>query len=486
MNEFSKLIYYDLALEAQNGRLPEIVGRADEMLRLSRIVGRRMDNNALIVGPSGIGKTIFVHAWIKQLAGQKKNLKFLQIEGESFYSLGTPGVALHRYKEALEGLPASVLFIDNFGSLVQNKPVLFQNLGRLLSSTVERPDVHVVLAMEPHEQKWIENQDAGWLKSFEALNLKNQPFAEQMAILNFHLKKIKTRATVGQPALEAIVKFVERFPALGQLPDGAIKLLDESLSSVRGSLTEAEIRHVVSDKINIPLNQLQTNELELLKGLEARMNQRVIGQDKAIGKIAMTIQRAKLGLRNPNRPLGSFLLLGPSGVGKTETAKVLAEQIFGRKESFVRIDMSEFGQEHTVQRLIGAPPGYVGYDAGGGLTNPVKNEPYSLVLLDEIEKAHSKVFDIFLQILDDGRLTSGQGETIDFTQTVLMATSNLAVGDIIKGFEDNCDIHSEEFLKSKIIPVLTQAFRPEFLNRFDSIIVFKPLDLDNLVRIAQL
>lgn len=486
MNEFSKLIYYDLRLEAQAARLPEIIGRDDEMERLNRIISRQMDNNALIIGPSDIGKTIFVHSWAKQLTAQKKNLKLIQIEAESFYSLGAPGVSLQRYKEALEGLPSCVLFIDNFGSLVHNKPVLFQNLSRLINPVLDRNDIHAVLAMEPHEHKWIENQDPGWPKSFEILNLKVQPFAQQLEILRFHLKKLKSSVAVSELILEFIIKFVERFTALGQLPDGAIKLLDESLISARGSLTETEVRRVVSDKTNVPLNQLQTDELELLKGLESRINEKVIGQEKAINKIALTIQRAKLGLRNSNRPLGSFLLLGPSGVGKTETAKVLAQQVFGRKESFVRIDMSEFGQEHTVQRLIGAPPGYVGYDSGGGLTNPIKAEPYSLVLLDEIEKAHSKVFDIFLQILDDGRLTSGQGETVDFTQTIVTATSNLAVSEIIQGFDDGLDINSEVFLKSQIIPVLTNVFRPEFLNRFDSIIIFKPLDLDDLVRIAQL
>ncbi len=486
MKEFYKLIYYDLNLEARAGFLPEIFGRKEETQRLNRIISRRMDNNALIVGPSGIGKTIFVHAWVKQLIGQKKNLRLVQIEAESFYSLGVPGVSLQRYQEALEGLPSCVLFIDNFGSLVHNKPALFQNLSRLLNPVLDRGNIHVVLAMEPHEQKWIENQDPGWPKSFEILNLKNQPLAQQLEILKFHLKKLKSRVAVSESVVESIIKFVERFPSLGQLPDGAIKLLDESLSIARGKLTEAEVQRVVSDKVNVPLNQLQTDELELLKGLKSRINEKVVGQDKAINKIALTIQRAKLGLRNPNRPLGSFLLLGPSGVGKTETAKVLAEQVFGRRESFIRIDMSEFGQEHTVQRLIGAPPGYVGYDSGGGLTNPVTAEPYSLILLDEIEKAHSKVFDIFLQILDDGRLTSGQGETVDFTQTIVMATSNLAVSEIIKGFNESLDINSEVFLKNQIIPALTKVFRPEFLNRFDSIIIFKPLDLDNLLKIAQL
>ncbi len=492
MSEFSKISYYDLRLAAQNKRLPEIIGRFDEMQRLTRVISRRIHNNCLVVGPGGIGKTVLVHAWIKQLNlnPEYSRSALIQIEAEDLYTLGGPTVLIQRYLEAFNGLPSCVLFIDNFGSLVQNKPIVFQNLSRLLKVALERLDAQVVLTMEPHEYKWIEAQDSGWLNWFETVNLKNQPMAEQVAILRLMLGKLKSAIKVDDSILETIVEYVQRFGSLGQLPSAAVQVLDESLAlaKVQGSksLNQAMVQRAVSDKTSIPLAQLQTNEVELLKNLQRDMETQVIGQTQPLAKIATIIQRAKLGLRNPNRPLGSFLLLGPSGVGKTETAKVLAGQVFGRKENFVRIDMSEFGQEHTVQRLIGAPPGYVGYDSGGGLTNQVADEPYSLVLLDEIEKAHSKVFDIFLQILDDGRLTSGQGDTVDFTQTIVMATSNLAVPEIIQGFENHEDIHSSEFLRKRIMPKLSQAMRPEFLNRFDSIIIFNPLTLTDLVRIAQL
>jgi ATP-dependent Clp protease ATP-binding subunit ClpA len=180
------------------------------------------------------------------------------------------------------------------------------------------------------------------------------------------------------------------------------------------------------------------------------------------------------------------LFLGTSGVGKTELAKSLAKIVYGSERSFTRIDMSEFGESHTVQRLVGAPPGYVGYESGGQLTNSVQDKPYSLILLDEIEKAHAKVFDIFLQVFDDGRLTDGRGQTSNFTNSIIIATSNLGIGEILKGSRDGIDLNSPEFISNNLMPALLKSFRPEFLNRFDAIIVFNPLSADNLLQIAKL
>lgn len=492
MARFQKIPYYDLRLEGLKNRLPNIIGRNDEINRIARIITRNIQNNCLIVGKSGMGKTALIHGLVKKLSKDVNynKLKFIELKSEGFYNLGVTNPPLQEYQEALNSLPSCVLFIDDFGSLIHNNITLFDNLIYILKPILERSDVQIILTLEPYEYTWIEENYTGWINFFEIIDLKNQPFKEQVDILKLVLTKSKKAVLVPDNILESIVKYTERFAILGQMPKAAIKILDESLGYASMQklevLKEEIIQLIISDKTNIPLSQLQTNEKELLKNLEADINKKVIGQGPAIKKITSTIQRAKLGLRNQNRPLGSFLVLGPSGVGKTETAKVLAEKIFGKKESFIRIDMSEFGQEHTVQRLIGAPPGYVGYDSGGGLTNPIKKEPYSLILLDEIEKAHPKVFDIFLQILDDGRLTSGQGETVDFTQTIIMATSNLAVSEIIEGFEHSKNINSESFIKEDIIPVLTKAFRPEFLNRFDSIIIFNPLVLEDLVKIAQL
>ena len=493
MNDFTKISYYDLRWEGLHRRIVPLVGRTDELDRLSRIVGRKTHNNALLVGPGGIGKTAFIRGWALQAIKQNNQTSVVELDASSFYPLGAstvPGFA--KYQEALERLPASIVCIDNFGRLVHNKPALFQQLARLLHPLLQRPDVPVLLTLEPAELNWIEHQEPGWLGEFETLSLKPQPAEEQIKILEQALPALQSGSRAGVPRqlLELIVEYAERFHALGQLPGAGMKLLDESLAlaAVHGTKTVSaeDIQRIVADKTNIPLHQLRANEIELLRGLEASLNKRIIGQDQPLRSMTSAIQRAKLGLKNPNRPLGSFLLLGPSGVGKTETSKLLAELLFGKKESFLRIDMSEFGESHTVQRLVGAPPGYVGYDAGGGLTSPVKQEPHSLVLLDEIEKAHPKVFDVFLQILDDGRLTSGQGETVDFTQAIIVATSNMAVGEIVEGFRGGQDIHSEAFRQNVIFPVLTKTLRPEFLNRFDSVLIFNPLTEQDLLDIALL
>lgn len=490
----AKIGYYDLLLEARKGRLPKIVGRNDELQRFSRIISRRLLNNCFLVGPSGIGKTALIHGFArKQEEAPGLVLPVVQLDSESFYLLSaTASNAFVSYQEAFLTLPPCVLVIDDFGMLTYNKPLTLQNMVRLLRPLLESRKIRVVISCQPQEYQWICDSEPAFVNQFETLTLKNQDANEHITILEEALRTwpAKPALTVSREVLEAIVKFAEKFNSLGQLPRSALSLLDESIAQARVTkkiaLSLEEVCVVLSDKTGVPLGQLEANEFTLLRNLERDLNLAVIGQESPIARISSAIQRAKLGLKNPHRPLGSFLLLGPSGVGKTETARQLATNVFGKKGSFVRLDMSEFAQEHVTARLLGAPPGYVGYDAGGELTDRVKREPYSLVLLDEIEKAHVKVFDIFLQILDDGRLTSARGETVDFTQTIIMATSNLGIREIVAGFANGEDIHGEQFLQKTMLPILTQSFRLEFLNRFDAILVFKPLTEEDLLGIAAL
>ncbi len=501
MSDFSKIIYYDLRWEALQGRLQPIIGRTEELARISRVTKRRLHNNCFVVGPSGIGKTALVREWARHSQHSGYAGHIIQLDSESFQALNaSAGLPLQKYKEALSALPDCALVIDDFGQLIHNKPAILHIMAQLLKPLAEKPGIQLVLTADEREYKWLAEQQPGFINLFETLPLKSQSPAEQLAILNQAAKNFRRKASVeaGEAQLRLILQLCERFASLGQLPQAAINILDEAIAlaqvqqpangtpATASAITDNHVYRIVADKTNIPLNQLKITDKELLKTLERDLGQGVLGQAPAIGQIAAIIKRAKLGLKNPRRPLGSFLVLGPSGVGKTETAKLLANKIFGKKESFIRIDMSEFGQAHTVSRLIGAPAGYVGFDAGGGLTNAVKQQPYSLVLLDEIEKANPKIFDIFLQILDDGRLTSGQGETVDFTQTILMATSNLGVREIIDGFKNGEDIYGEDFLRQRLMPALTAAFRLEFLNRFDAVIIFKPLDADDLLDIAKL
>jgi ATP-dependent Clp protease ATP-binding subunit ClpB len=241
------------------------------------------------------------------------------------------------------------------------------------------------------------------------------------------------------------------------------------------------IAEVVSRWTGIPVARLLEGETEKLLHMEERLHERVIGQDDAVRAVSSAVRRSRAGLQDPNRPIGVFLFLGPTGVGKTELARSLAEFLFDDDNAMVRIDMSEYGERHSVARLIGAPPGYVGYEEGGQLTESVRRRPYSVVLLDEVEKAHPEVFNVFLQVFDDGRLTDGQGRTVDFTNTIIIMTSNVG-SHLIKSMTGA----DQKTMRSAVMDELDHHFRPEFLNRMDDIIVFKSLTQEDLTRIVSI
>ncbi len=491
--EFSKISYYDLRWEARHGRLPKLIGRTEETARLNRVLLRTTTNSSMIIGKPGVGSTTFLRGWAKQAAliPVFKQFKIVELGADSFHSLnGSAGGFSGKYIEAMASLPEPVIIVvDNFGSIVHNKPLLLQSMTRLLRPIAEHPANRVILSMQPNEYNWISEQDPAFCRLFEQLQLKTQPSDDLEQILTeIGLAFQKERQITIDPQLpRRTIELCQRFSSLGQLPSSAINVLDEaiaeSLGNNRGEVKIEDVQRVVADKTGIPFQQLNSSETELLKKLLPTLQENIVGQDEALTTITNFIQRAKLGLKNPHRPLGSFLVLGPSGVGKTETAKVLSALLYGKKESFLRIDMSEFNEANTLPRLLGAPPGYVGYEAGGALTNHVSSEPHSLILMDEIEKAHNKIFDVFLQILDDGRVTSGQGQTVDMTQTVIIATSNIAVDQIIDS-EGAEEIHRPEFLKENILPELQKHFRTEFINRFDAIVIFNPLSAEDLLDIA--
>ena len=244
-------------------------------------------------------------------------------------------------------------------------------------------------------------------------------------------------------------------------------------------MTEEDIAQVVSSWTGIPVSRLQEGERQKLLRLEDHLHERVVGQDPAIKAVANAVRRARAGLQDPNRPIGSFIFLGPTGVGKTELSRALAEFLFDDENAMIRIDMSEYMEKHTVARLIGAPPGYVGYEEGGQLTEAVRRRPYSVVLFDEIEKAHADVFNVLLQVLDDGRITDGQGRTVDFKNTVIIMTSNIGSQYIT---EEESSVARERL----VMDALRAHFRPEFLNRVDEIIIFDRLTEDDLKKIVEI
>jgi ATP-dependent Clp protease ATP-binding subunit ClpB len=330
-----------------------------------------------------------------------------------------------------------------------------------------------------------------FIQLFEQILLKGQSQREQVQILRQSLARLNHhQILVPTTVIEKIVSYTEQFPILGQAPRAALSLLDEALGAAAArkmrELTLPLLEEVVASKTGVPKKRLAKHAAQEVLTLEQALSGAIVGQEGALKRLIAALRRAKLGMRSPQRPLGSFLMLGPSGVGKTETAKVVAEALYGRSESFIRFDMSEFSQEHTVQRLIGAPAGYVGHETGGALTTAIKREPYSLILLDEIEKAHPKVFDIFLQILDDGRITSGQNETIDARNTIIIATSNSGVHEILATVSAGLDPNAPEIQAQRIFPALEQHFRVEFLNRFDAVLAFEPLSIEALTAIAHL
>ena len=296
--------------------------------------------------------------------------------------------------------------------------------------------------------------------------------------------EIEAAQRVGDYETAAKLKY-SRLPELQKKLDEAQKNgATAKHTLLRDTVTEEEIARVVSRWTGIPLAKLMEGEREKILHLDDILHKRVIGQDEAVTKVTEAILRSRAGIADPNRPIGSFLFLGPTGVGKTELAKALAESLFDDEHNIVRIDMTEYMEKFSVSRLIGAPPGYVGYDEGGQLTEAVRRKPYSVVLFDEIEKAHPDVFNILLQVLDDGRITDSQGRTVDFKNTIIILTSNLGSSFLLDGIDENGEI--SEDAKEKVSQLLKQSFRPEFLNRLDEIVYYKPLTKENITKIIDL
>ncbi len=296
--------------------------------------------------------------------------------------------------------------------------------------------------------------------------------------------EIEAAQRIGDYETAAKLKY-SRLPELQKkLEDAQKNGPNAKRTLLRDTVTEEEIARVVSRWTGIPLAKLMEGEREKILHLDDILHRRVVGQDEAVTKVTEAIIRSRAGIADPNRPIGSFLFLGPTGVGKTELAKALAESLFDDEHNLVRIDMTEYMEKFSVSRLIGAPPGYVGYDEGGQLTEAVRRKPYSVVLFDEIEKAHPDVFNILLQVLDDGRITDSQGRTVDFKNTIIILTSNLGSSYLLDGIDEKGEIGEDA--KEKVSQLLKQSFRPEFLNRLDEIVYYKPLTKDNITKIIDL
>ncbi len=324
------------------------------------------------------------------------------------------------------------------------------------------------------------NKKAQWENEKDSVT-KLQDLREQVENVKKDIEKAQSEYNLEKAAELQYGKLPQLQKQL-EAEEAAVK--NKDLSLLRESVTDEEIARIISRWTGIPVAKLTETEREKTLHLDKQLHKRVIGQDEAVTKITESIIRSKAGIKDPSKPIGSFLFLGPTGVGKTELAKALAQNLFDDESNMVRIDMSEYMEKYSVSRLIGAPPGYVGYDEGGQLTEAVRRKPYSVVLFDEVEKAHPDVFNVLLQVLDDGRITDSQGRTVDFKNTILIMTSNIGSSYLLEGIDDNGNIKQEN--QDLVMNDLRNHFRPEFLNRLDEIIMFKPLTRDNIGGIVDL
>jgi ATP-dependent Clp protease ATP-binding subunit ClpC len=448
--------------------------------------------------------------------------------------------------EVRENSDDLILFIDELHTVVgAGAAEGAMDASNMLKPALSRGELHVVGATTIDEYRKNIEKDAALERRFQPV-LVSEPTVEDTIDILRGLKdryEAHHRVKIREEAIIAAAELSDRYITGRFLPDKAIDLMDQAAARVRlrsktkpkdtkaledelrrvqrekdeavanedfekapglrdrvaalrseleeahqgrrpvAEVTAEDIAEVVSRATGIPVSQLTEEERERLMRLEEQLHQRVVGQDEAVEAVAEAIRRARAGLSDPNRPIGSFLFLGPTGVGKTELARTLAEALFGEEAAMVRIDMSEFQERHTVSRLVGAPPGYVGYEEAGQLTEQIRRRPYSVLLLDEIEKAHADVFNILLQILDDGRLTDAQGRTVDFKQTVIIMTSNMGAERIQAHTRRD---ESFEELKEDMLQVVRHNLRPEFVNRIDEIIIFRALTREQIVDIARL
>ena len=330
------------------------------------------------------------------------------------------------------------------------------------------------------EKAELTNRLAQWENEKKAVS-KVSELKEQIEACNAEIQTVSREGNYEKAAELSYGKL----PGLKKnLEDAEREIEEKDLSLVHESVTDEEIAKIISRWTNIPLSKLTESERNKTLHLDEELHKTVVGQDEAVEKVTEAIIRSRAGIKDPTKPIGSFLFLGPTGVGKTELSKALAKALFDDENNMVRIDMSEYMEKFSVSRLIGAPPGYVGYEEGGQLTEAVRRKPYSVVLFDEIEKAHPDVFNVLLQVLDDGRVTDSLGRTVDFKNTILIMTSNIGADALLEGIQDNGEISEEA--KAKVMTMLKASFRPEFLNRLDETIMFKPLTEDNMSAIAKL
>ena len=504
----------DLTAQAKNGELDPVIGRALEIDRVTQILSRRKKNNPILIGEPGVGKSAIVEGLALRIVNDDipalKNKRIISLDIASMVA-GTTyrGQFEERIKTVIKELnqhPEVILFIDEIHTLMgAGNAQGSLDAANILKPALARGEVQCIGATTVNEYRTSIEKDGALERRFQKVTVQPTTTDETYTILTrlsetygqFH------HVQYTQEALRACVNLTDRYITDRYFPDKAIDAMDEAGACKAESrkvkadnaetkseeyveITEADIARVVSQMSGVPVQRVAQAEGEQLRQMAAKLQQRVIGQDDAVQKVVKAIQRSRMGLRDPRKPIGTFFLLGPTGVGKTHLAQCLAEEMFGSRDAIIRFDMSEYMEKHTVSLLVGAPPGYVAHEDGGKLTEAVRRKPYSIVLFDEIEKAHPDIFNVLLQVMDEGRLTDRQGHIVNFKNTIIILTSNVGTRQLSEfgsgiGFgADSLDDKATERMLNK---ALQRTFPPEFVNRLDNIIVFHPLKDEDLAQI---
>ena len=503
---------YDLTKAAREGKLDPVVGRDMEIARVIEILGRRKKNNPMLIGEPGVGKSAIVEGIALRIASgdispalAKKRILSLDIAS---VVAGTKyrGDFEKRLKAIIKEAqsdPDLILFIDEFHTIVGAGGASGSlDAANMLKPALARGEIQCVGATTMDEFTKIVEKDGALDRRFQKIVVEPTDVAQSIEILRQlkpHYEEFH-HITYTDEAVEAAVRLTDRYITDKSLPDKAIDALDEAGSMVRLSLAKKrgrtdvvdaeDIASVVSKMTGIPVNKVAESEGNRILRMKKRLQGRIIGQDEAIDTVARAIQRNRAGLKDPHRPIGTFLFFGPTGVGKTQLARSLAEYLFDSEENMVRIDMSEYMEKFSVSRLIGAPPGYVGYEEGGQLSERVRRKPYCVVLLDEIEKAHPDIFNLLLQVMDEGRLTDSNGRTVDFKNTIVIMTSNVGSREIEEygngiGFS-TAGRNLTADRQNLVAKAVKKAFPPEFINRVDEQVYFNSLSREDLEQIIDI
>ena len=533
----------DLTELARDGRLEPVIGRDQEISRIVQILSRKTKNNPVLVGDAGVGKTALALGLAQRVAAgqvpaELSKMRVLELDLMNVVA-GTRfrGDFEERMNNIINDIEEDghvILFIDELHTIMGSGSGIDSTLdaANILKPALARGTLRTVGATTQEEyQKHIE-KDAALSRRFAKVSIEEPNVADSIAILQGLRKSYEDhhKVQISDQAIETAVKYAHRYLTSKHLPDSAIDLLDEASATVQNrgpqnyeqsdltpvdqalmavdfkkvsklleqeqqpklyklKVEEDDVLATLSALSGIPVQKLTQTDAKKYLNLETELHKRVIGQDEAISAISRAIRRNQSGIRSSKRPIGSFMFLGPTGVGKTELAKALAESLFDDESALIRFDMSEYMEKFAASRLNGAPPGYVGYEEGGELTEKVRNRPYSVLLFDEVEKAHPDIFNVLLQVLDDGQLTDSKGRKVDFSNTIIIMTSNLGAtslrDDKMVGFGAR-DIRLDHAnMEKRMLEELKKAYRPEFINRIDEKVVFHSLSAEDMQEVVK-